>query len=164
MVNGNKYAMEMQVLFCTGDCKRDKDVSFYAGDDAEDPDNFAIYSVLFEEGDPDAASAIAVRSSTCVRGRPCVCVVPLTPRWCVQQVAEMFNYTKRDCPQNRDRFGYRLSQSEEPHGPFDVTGRDDDWSYCERTDEKLRLSDIIALGTTRTVRPFVLATQARPLC
>ena len=65
MVNGNKYAMEMQVLFCTGDCKRDKDVSFYAGDDAEDPDNFAIYSVLFEEGDPDAASAIAVRSSTC---------------------------------------------------------------------------------------------------
>ena len=62
-MNGNKYAMEMQVLFCTGDCKRDKDVSFYAGDDAEDPDNFAIYSVLFEEGDPDAASAIAVRST-----------------------------------------------------------------------------------------------------
>ena len=65
LVNGNKYAMEMQVLFCTGNCKSDKDISFYAGDDAEDPDNFAIYSVLFEEGDPDAASAIAVRSTAC---------------------------------------------------------------------------------------------------
>ena len=95
-----------------------------------------------------------------VRGRPCVCVVPLTPGWCVQQLAEMFNYTKRDCPQNRDRFGYRLSKSEEPHGSYDVTGEEDDWSYCEKTEDKLRLSDIISLDTARTVRPFDLKASS----
>ena len=72
----------------------------------------------------------------------------------------MFNYTKRDCPQNRDRFGYRLSKSEEPHGPYDVTGEEDDWSYCEKTEDKLRLSDIISLDTARTVRPFDLKASS----
>lgn len=80
--NGNKYAMEMQIMLCTGNCALDADHSYFAGDSAEDADKFAIYSVFFEAGDPNTSAA--------------------------QAVEKMFEYMKRDCPQNRDKFGARL--------------------------------------------------------
>lgn len=79
--NGNKYAMEMQIMLCTGTCVLDADKSYFAGDSAEDADKFAVYSVFFEAGNPDSSAAEAV--------------------------AKMFEYMKRDCPQNRDKFGAR---------------------------------------------------------
>jgi len=81
LVNGNKYAMELQIVTCTGECALDTDMSYFAADGAatEDPDKFAIYSVLFEAGDASSPAALAV--------------------------AKMFEYIKRDCPQNRDKFG-----------------------------------------------------------
>jgi hypothetical protein len=92
-VNGNKYAMEMQIEFCTGDCEVDKDTSYFASDDPSDTAKFAMYSVFFEAGDANTDAATAVDT--------------------------MFEYKKRDCPQNRDKFGYQLSKDDDGDGSND---------------------------------------------
>ena len=121
-VNGNHYAMEMQIEFCTGDCYVDKDMSYFAADDPEDTAKFAVYSVFFESGDATSDAAAAIDT--------------------------IFEYKKRDCPQNRDKFGYVLNEDDDGgDGGWDKKVAIAEQKACAPTEKKLRLSQIVDLAT-----------------
>jgi carbonic anhydrase len=78
-IDGQRYPLEMQVVFCTGACYLDKDYSGKAADSPDDLDQFAVYSVLFEAADNRTDGGA---------------------------LDTIWEYMSTDCPGARDKFGY----------------------------------------------------------
>jgi len=118
-INGKKYAMEMQVVFCTGNCDQDTDASGTVADSDSDPDKFAVYSVMFEA----ANASIGSNSSNALN--------------------TIWKYMRHDCPQTRDKYGYDCPSPGKYCDDVDATS-------CKKSVDKLRLKDLIHLGSSVT--------------
>lgn len=133
-IDGKRYPMEMQVVFCTGDCNQDggmpdktgkkaKSGDLYSGTQADDSDKFVVYSVLFEAGDPQKDDTIIQET---------------------QALGTIWNYITNDCPETRDKFGYDCPRP----GDYcdDVTV---DESTCPKAPDKFKLKDLIISGSAQ---------------